>query len=190
MVGERVTTVLVVDDQKDVADLYEAMLEEELDVRKAYSGKEALEKLDEDVDVVLLDRKMPGLSGDEVLEEIRGRGLDIRVAMVTAVLPDFDILEMGFDDYVVKPVRRQDLIDTVEKMVDRSSYDEQVREYFSMLSKRAALQEEKSEVELEENPEYQELESRIGEMSESLDEALLGVVEEEGYGSAFRDLGD
>jgi CheY-like chemotaxis protein len=40
-------------------------------VRTAYGGHEALEELSDDVDVILLDRRMPGLSGDEVLEEVR-----------------------------------------------------------------------------------------------------------------------
>jgi len=59
--------------------------------------------IDETVDVVLLDRMMPGMSGQEVLAAIRERGLDCRVAMVTAVDADFDVIEMGFDEYLGKP---------------------------------------------------------------------------------------
>ena len=79
------------------------------DVRTAYGGEEALEKADEDVDLVFLDRQMPDMSGDDVLERVRERGLDCRVVMVTAVDPDFDIVEMPFDDYLTKPVMRDDV---------------------------------------------------------------------------------
>lgn len=47
---------------------------------------------------------MPVRSGNEVLDKMRIAGYDWCVAMVTTVEPDLDILEMGFDDYLVKPV--------------------------------------------------------------------------------------
>ncbi|PSP15165.1 DNA-binding protein, partial [Halobacteriales archaeon QH_10_67_13] len=86
-------TVLVVDDERDVADAYAAQLEEEFIVMTAYGGQQALDWIDASVDVVLLDRRMPDISGDEVLEKIHGRDLQARVAMVTAVDPDFDIID-------------------------------------------------------------------------------------------------
>ena len=67
----RDATVLVVDDEEAVADAYTAQLEGEYETRTAYSGKEALETVDDGVDIVLLDRRMPGRSGDEVLERDR-----------------------------------------------------------------------------------------------------------------------
>ncbi|MFB6176845.1 MAG: response regulator transcription factor, partial [Halobaculum sp.] len=92
-------TVLVVDDEQQVADAYALRLQMEYDdVRKAYGGQEALDTVDETVDVVLLDRRMPDYSGGEVLEKMRERGLDCSVIMVTAVDPDFDIVSMPFDD--------------------------------------------------------------------------------------------
>ncbi|MDY7082664.1 MAG: response regulator, partial [Halobacteria archaeon] len=60
-------TIVVVDDEQAVADMYYEWLEGEYDVKKAYDGEEALEKIDQDTDLVLLDRRMPGMSGDEVL---------------------------------------------------------------------------------------------------------------------------
>ena len=120
--SEQLPLVLVVEDEPDLADLYAAWLGDEYRVRTAYGGREALDELDEadEVDAILLDRRMPGLSGDEVLTAVRDRGIDCRVAMVTAVEPDFDILEMGFDDYLVKPVSKDDLLGVVETMRSRS----------------------------------------------------------------------
>ena len=101
-------TVLVVDDNRAVADTYAAFLDGEYAVRTAYGGEAALEALDASVDVMLLDRRMPDRSGDEVLAETNSRALDPRVVMLTAVDPDFDIVDMPFDAYVVKPVDRVD----------------------------------------------------------------------------------
>jgi DNA-binding response OmpR family regulator len=179
------TTILIVDDESAVTDVYAAHLEAEYDVRTAYGGSEALEKLDEDVDAVLLDRRMPGMSGDEVLAEIREEDYDVRVAMVTAVDPDFDILDMGFDDYVVKPVSRDELYETVDRLLTYSTYDDTFQEYFSLVSKRAALETSKSQSALETNEEYQELDERIESLEENLDEAVT-TLEDEEFGGLFR----
>jgi two-component system response regulator AdeR len=179
------TTILIVDDEPAVTDVYAAHLEDEYDVRTAYGGSEAVEQLDEDVDAVLLDRRMPGMSGDEVLEHIREEEYECRVAMVTAVDPDFDILGMGFDDYVVKPVSRDDLYETVDRLLTYSTYDETFQQYFSLVSKRAALQTSKSQSALETSEEYQELTERIDDLEAELDETLMDL-EEEDFGAMFR----
>jgi len=119
--------VLVVDDEARLADLFAAWLQTDWVVETAYDGEEALEKMADSVEVVLLDRRMPGLSGDEVLEQIREQGYDSRVVMVTAVDPDFDIIEMGFDDYLVKPVSKDEIVDMVDDVADRSDYESDIQ---------------------------------------------------------------
>ena len=167
--------VLVVEDEADLADLYATWLKSEYRVRTAYGGEEALEKLDDKISVMLLDRRMPGLSGDEVLDAARKKGVDCPVSMVTAVEPDFDIIEMGFDTYLVKPVTRDTLKETVEDLLSRSSYDEGVQELYSLASKKALLESEKGRSSLEDNEEYQELSERLDELREELDETLGSV---------------
>jgi DNA-binding response OmpR family regulator len=137
--------VLIVEDEPDVAETYRLWLDADYVVRMAHSGDEGLDELDESVDVVLLDRMMPGLSGDEVLERIRDRELDCRVAMVTAVEPDFDILEMGFDAYLCKPIKSDQLHETVENLIGRSEYDDLLQEYYSLVEKQATLEAAKSD---------------------------------------------
>ena len=132
-------TVLVVDDDRALADTCEYWLREEYDVRVAYGGTQALERVDDSVDVVLLDRRMPDVSGDDVLEEIDARGLDCRVAMMTAVAPDTDIVEMPFDEYLVKPVDEERVTEAVEELLVRAEFDDRVREYFALASTEAVL---------------------------------------------------
>ncbi|MDZ7746472.1 MAG: HalX domain-containing protein [Halobacteriales archaeon] len=180
-------TVLIVDDEPDLADLYAAWLADSYDVRTAYGGEGGIEAADEDVDVALIDRLMPDTSGDEVLSAIRKAGYGCRVAMVTAVEPDFDIIEMGFDDYLVKPVRREELHNAVEQLLSRSEYDAQLREYYALVSKRAALETQKSERELNESEAYAELCEDLEALSDKLDETTASFSDED-FEQAFEEL--
>ena len=140
MSGTPDATVLAVDDEPDLAELYRVYLDPVYDVRIATGGEEALDAMDDDVDVVLLDRRMPDMSGHGVLNAIRGDGYDARVAMLTAVEPDVDIVDMPFDDYKTKPVTKEDLLTLVEVLLHRAAFDERSQEFFALASKKAALE--------------------------------------------------
>ena len=152
---------LVVDDESELADLYELWLVDSYDVATAYGGDEALERVDSATDIVLLDRRMPGVPGDEVLAGIRDRGLDCRVAMVTAVSPDFDVLGMAFDEYLSKPASSDELRAVADRLRRRHEYDETVRRYLALLRKRALLEAEKPSEVLRSNDEYAALVAEI-----------------------------
>jgi len=157
-------TILVVDDERDVADLYAFRLEEHYTVRTAYGGQEALDTLDSDVDVILLDRRMPGLTGDEVLQRVREADADARVVMVTAIDPDVDIVDMDFDDYLCKPIGKETLLEAVEHQLTAREYGETMQELFRATSKVGVLEAEKSAEELAASAEYQELTERVEEL--------------------------
>lgn len=167
------TTVLVVDDETAVADAYTAQLQREYNIRTAYGGEEALDAVDDTVDVVLLDRRMPTKSGDEVLDEIRAREVDCRVIMVTAVDPDFDIVDMPFEDYLQKPVDREDLHGAIQDQLAATEYDEQVGEFLELNTKIGLLEEEKPTQELEESDEIQEIKERAETLKDDLDETVM-----------------
>ncbi len=166
--------VLVVDDEPELADLYATWLSEEYTVRTAYGGGEALAVLESGINVAvaLIDRLMPRMSGDELLSDIREAEYDCRVAIVTAVEPDFDVVGMGFDEYLVKPVRRRELGDTVDALVTRSTYDQQIRTFFALASKRAALEAEKPPRELRENDAYAELTAEFDRIRTELERTV------------------
>ena len=186
--SETKPTVLVVEDEPDLADLYATWLDGEYAVRTAYGGRDALAAIDETVDVILLDRRMPDLPGDEVLATVRDRGIGCRVAMVTAVEPDFDIVAMGFDDYLVKPVSKEALRGTVENLLQREEYVDGVGELFSLASKKALLESEKGPADLERSEEYQELTERLDALREDLDRTLESLGEEAGLTELYHDL--
>jgi len=180
-------TVLVVEDEAPLVEIYARWLSEEYEVRTAQNGEVALEEIDEAVDVVLLDRLMPGMSGDEVLDAIEEMGLSPRVAMVTAVEPDFDIIRMGFDDYLTKPIDREGLMRTVERLLSRDSYADLEREYYALVEKQAALRSAKSAEELERSDEYDELRTRVETLSQELD-AVMPELDDGDFVAMVRDI--
>ena len=181
------SVVLVVDDEPRIVELFSTWLTDLAEVRTAFDGDQALEAMGDEIDAVLLDRRMPGLTGDEVLEEIRDRGYPCRVAMVTAIEPDFDIVEMGFDDYVVKPVPKDELVGTVERLLDLSTYDEMIRAHYALVSKKALLDVEKPPQQRQSSDDYARLERRIERSKERVD-GMLGDVEDDEFRTIFRTL--
>jgi DNA-binding response OmpR family regulator len=150
--------VLIVDDEREVADAYALRLNGLADVKTMYDGENALEFIEaEPVDILLLDRHMPGLSGDEVLEKLANRDFDGRIIMVTAIDPGFDVLDMPFDDYLCKPLEREDVRAAVEQQRLILGY-ETLGEYFSAESKRVVIRSELPVEKRDTHPEYQAIE--------------------------------
>ena len=176
--------VLVVDDEETVADTYALRLRSRYETRTAYGGEEALAAIDDEVDAVLLDRRMPDLHGDDVLEEIRNQGHNCAVIMATAVDPDLNILEMGFDDYLCKPIQQDTLVGTLETHLEEDD-DAQLDEFFSIVSKLSVLEEEKTRAELEKHEEYNNLKERADELGSGLRDSVEDFDE---LLSTYRDI--
>ncbi|MFC7072301.1 response regulator [Halovenus rubra] len=162
------TRVLIVEDQEDVAQVYANILETEYEVLTAHSGEKAVELIDDTADILLLDRRLPGMSGDEVLEEINKNELGCKVVMVTAVEPDVEIVEMDFDEYLVKPVREEKITEVVEKMLARKEHDVQLQEMFALAEKLATLEAKLDIEQLNNSEEYQELRNEFATLQESV----------------------
>lgn len=181
-------TVLVVDDERGLADLYAVYLEEDYETRTAYDGETALEKVD-DVDVILLDRRMPGLSGDEVLAKLREQGYDCPVAMLTAVDPGEDMLELDIDDYFVKPLDQAEVQEAVATLTARAQYDDEFRTYFATVSKKVAMEANLSEQELASSDTYQALTEEVQAAKDDADAALTEMMAtEQDQFAGFREI--
>ncbi|WP_439028187.1 response regulator [Haloarchaeobius sp. DT45] len=175
------TEVLIVEDNTELASLYVSWLGDRWSVRSVTDGASAIEAVTVTTDIVVLDRRLPGISGDEVLERLRADGYDCQVVIVTAVEPDFDIVQMGFDDYLVKPVDKPTLNRCVHRLDRRSAYDEELREYYGQVTKKAVLEARKSQAELTDSDEYVDLTERVEAQAERadrlLDELLTDVTD-------------
>lgn len=132
--------VLLVDDNPDMTTMQKKWLHDEFSVRTAHSGEAAIETLDSSIDIAVLDRVMPEISGDTVLEVIRAEEYDMRVVMVTGEPPTEELLEMPFDEYLTKPVEREVFLETISELLERSEYDEDVQEFLARKSKAEVIQ--------------------------------------------------
>lgn len=115
--------ILVVDDEKPIADILQFNLKKEgFEVYCAYDGNEALEKVEElQPDLVLLDIMLPQRDGMEVCREVRKK-YEMPIIMLTAKDSEIDKvlgLELGADDYVTKPFSTRELIARVKANLRR-----------------------------------------------------------------------
>ena len=115
--------ILVVDDEEAIVEFISSNLKkDDFVVVKAYSGEEALEKVKaENPDLVLLDVMLPEKDGFEVCKEMRGF-TSVPIIMLTARDEDMDKiigLEMGADDYVVKPFNPKELVARIKAIFRR-----------------------------------------------------------------------
>ena len=118
--------ILVVDDEKSIADIVKFNLEKEgYTVNLAYDGEEAVEKVYETLpDLIVLDIMLPKKDGFQVLKEVR-RELKTPVLMLTAKEEEVDKvlgLELGADDYITKPFSMRELIARVKANLRRVEF--------------------------------------------------------------------
>ncbi len=126
IVGRRMGTILIVEDERDIADLVKYHLEKAgLPARTVGDGKQALDLIVRDIpDLVILDLMLPGLDGMEVCRRLRANTATqgIPIIMLTARSEEVDRivgLEMGADDYVPKPFSPRELIARVKAVLRR-----------------------------------------------------------------------
>ena len=116
--------ILVVEDEPDLARGLEINLRQEgYEVMKASTGDEGLKlAFEQKPDLILLDVMLPGMSGFDVCRNIRARGHDMPIIMLTAKSEEIDRvvgLELGADDYVTKPFSLRELIARVRVRLRR-----------------------------------------------------------------------
>ncbi len=118
--------LLIVDDDLEIASLLCELLElEGFTVEIANNGIEALEKFDDSIDLVLLDIMMPEMNGFSVLSQLRSK-FTVPVIFLTAKDSEFDKingLELGADDYILKPFNDKELIARINALLRRTRWD-------------------------------------------------------------------
>jgi DNA-binding response OmpR family regulator len=118
--------VLVAEDVEVLADLVaDGLREEAMAVDVVYDGAAALERLAvNDYDVLVLDRDLPEVHGDEICQELAQRGARVRILMLTAASSVHDRvagLGLGADDYLTKPFASAELLARVRALGRRAS---------------------------------------------------------------------
>ncbi|HOD92890.1 MAG TPA: response regulator transcription factor [Clostridia bacterium] len=121
------TKILIADDNKQITSILEEYSKKEgYDVSIAYDGIQAIEKIKKETyDIILMDVMMPKMDGFEVVREIR-KDSDVPVIMITARGEDFEKimgLDIGADDYIVKPFSPQEVMARIRAVLRRLSKD-------------------------------------------------------------------
>jgi len=120
-------SILIVDDEFGVRESLKMVLKLNYQVYTAADGKEALQSIQEDrIDLVALDLKMPGLSGMDVLKQIKRKDPDIEVIVITAMGTPQNVQDAsryGAGAFITKPFNVPDLINSINKSLEKRSYN-------------------------------------------------------------------
>lgn len=121
---DSVKKILVVDDESKIADVVKSYLEHGgYEVYTAYSGKRAIELFTEvNPDLIILDLMLPDISGEEICNRIR-KNSSVPIIMLTAKVSDDEVihgLDIGADDYVLKPFSPKQLLARVAAVLRRT----------------------------------------------------------------------
>jgi len=132
-------SVLIVDDEKNILLTLSQSLEVlQLETDTTTNGEEALAKLKEkDFTLILLDLRMPGIDGMEVLRQVREIRPDIQIIMISAygtIELAVEAMKLGAVDFIPKPFSPEDIRALVSRVLDREKLDEQkVADYSSSI---------------------------------------------------------
>ena len=136
-------TILVVDDDAGLRESFRLILEDEYEVVDVTSGPQALEVVRAaQVDVVLLDIRLPEADGIEVLERIKQIDEQVEVILVTAVKTvktAVAAMKLGAFDYVTKPFDEDELLATIRRALQKRSLEREVVYLRTELARRSGL---------------------------------------------------
>jgi len=116
-------TILIIEDDDSSRIYFKKILEEiNLKILEAAEGREGIRLFSEnpDISVVLLDIQLPGRSGFDIIKELRKIRPEVPVLAQTAFAMAGDkenCIAAGFDDYIAKPVKKEDLIRKLQKFI-------------------------------------------------------------------------
>ncbi len=119
-------TIVVVEDEEDLLDLLEYNLQKQGYETIGFMHTKTVAQLldEEDIDLLIMDRNLPGVEGSEFVQKLRNDGIDIPVIFLSAKDKDEDIEEgflRGGDDYITKPFNMKELLLRVASILKRTS---------------------------------------------------------------------
>ncbi|MCR5700629.1 MAG: response regulator transcription factor [Lachnospiraceae bacterium] len=119
---DAVSRILVADDEKDIRDIVKLMLEKSgYEVVTAVDGRDAIDKFDDSVSLVVLDVMMPKCNGIDACAKIREKA-DVPILFLTAKSTESDLVEgfeAGGDDYLTKPFSSTELLVRIKALLKR-----------------------------------------------------------------------
>ncbi|MDO9576807.1 MAG: sigma-54 dependent transcriptional regulator [Candidatus Cloacimonadales bacterium] len=137
-------TILIVEDNKDMSFLLTNILQEEgFDVNAVGNGMRALEEVKKAIpDLVLLDMRLPGMNGIEILEKFREIDSDLLVIMITAyadVKEAVHTMKLGAYDYITKPFNNEEMIFSIRKALQTRKMSKEIKVLKEKLNQKKVL---------------------------------------------------
>ncbi len=171
--------VLIVDDEATIRDLLQAGLESEgYQCRSCAGAREALATLkDEMFDLVLSDIDMPGISGVQLLQDVKAMSPDLDVIMVTGVVDTdtaINAIRVGASDYVTKPFNLEEVLLIIERTLEKRRLVRENQDYQRNLE--ARVRERTSELQ-KKNDEIEELFTELKTAFEEVRQAYQDILE-------------
>lgn len=126
--------VIVIEDDPEIRGIVRTLLASEgFEVEEAADGLSALERVFlTQPDLILVDLKLPGLDGAEICKRIRAGRLDTPIIVISAAKEEFDrvlLLELGADDFLVKPFGARELLARIKAVMRRSAPDRGIQSF-------------------------------------------------------------
>lgn len=122
---EVLPNILIIDDDKSLLESYTVLLEDEFQVCTAETGEAGLDLLrHQDIHIVLLDIRLPGIDGIEVLRRIKALDENVDVIMITAVKNvrvAVEAIKLGAHDYVVKPFEIDEILSLLRRTLEHQN---------------------------------------------------------------------
>lgn len=174
------TTIVLADDDDRLVEMHTNWLSE-FEIKTATDGKTARDALDETVDVLITDRRMPELSGEELAQYVATSGYDCRTVFVSSVGPDQSLCSVPFDGYVQKPAAPEKLQTVIDDVVARKSQPPKVREFESLQARIELFESQLPKERRKETEAYRNLCDRLltldRELDQSMTDSAAGEVE-------------
>ncbi|EMA10101.1 HoxA-like transcriptional regulator [Haloarcula vallismortis ATCC 29715] len=162
----------MIDDDKDYRQLYKLWLPEECEIIEAGDGRAGLQRIDDSIDAVLLDRQMPNLGGEAVAEKLRQRAATPAVVMISSVKPDVDILDIPVDSYLRKPADQDTLLSVLSTVRTRCKYEARRRDLLALADRCATVSDAVRATALAESEAYQRAVERLDQHGVTLADAV------------------
>ncbi|OYR74593.1 response regulator [Halorubrum ezzemoulense] len=167
-------TVLIIEADSEAVAEYADWLEGYA-VRTAADGERALDALDTDVDVVLLDGELSDPTAEELLGRIRARRPGCQIGLLSGVSVGDDVLRLDMDEYVPRPIDRDELRETVARLVDHGAVEGAVERYLSLVARRRRIETRRDDADLADDERYRELTGEIAARQRQINTLLAEV---------------
>jgi DNA-binding response OmpR family regulator len=172
--------ILIIEDERETADLYNRYLNDEYKTEIATSGKQALSKLSVDTDLLLLDLNLPQMGGQEILKRINNDKVENsnpKVIVITTRKPPGEVIRKDIDKYKIKPVYQDELLNVIEEIALQNKFHHISRILFQKQSKLNALSEAgktDTEYHRELTKSVKNLENKLSEVYKEINNSTAG----------------